>query len=331
MKAFAFQQYGSELQEVEIPEPELKPHEVLVRIVAAGVNHIDEKIRRGDLRRVEHFVLPMVLGAEFSGEVVAVGELVREFKPGMQVFAMADLKRTGGFAEYAAIDQRLLAPIPASLNTINAAALPLAGLTAWQALVDIGQLHAGQKVLIHGGTGGIGSIAIQLAKHLGARVTTTVGSTNVRLAHELGADTVINYSSEDFVQKVQGIDLVLDTQGGITLQKSLQVVRPGGKVVSLVSPQDPIYAAQVEAGMVTRARIRVGSSGVRRRARHAGADYRFLFTRPDAEQLRALAELVDEGKIRPVIDRVLPFDETPQAIQTLLGGGLRGKVLVRRR
>lgn len=331
MKAFAFQQYGSELQEVEIPEPELKPHEVLVRIVAAGVNHIDEKIRRGDLRRVEHFTLPMVLGAEFSGEVVAVGELVREFKPGMQVFAMADLKRTGGFAEYAAIDQRLLAPIPASLNTINAAALPLAGLTAWQALVDIGQLHAGQKVLIHGGTGGIGSIAIQLAKHLGARVTTTVGSTNVRLAHELGADTVINYSSEDFVQKVQGIDLVLDTQGGITLQKSLQVVRPGGRVVSLVSPQDPIYAAQVEAGMVTRARIRVGSSGVRRRARHVGADYRFLFTRPDAEQLRALAELVDEGKIRPVIDRVLPFEETPQAIQTLLGGGLRGKVLVRRR
>lgn len=331
MKAFAFQKYGSELQEVNLPRPELRPHEVLVQIAAAGVNHIDERIRRGDLRRIEQFHLPLVLGVEFSGEVVAVGDLVREFTPGMQVFAMADLKRAGAFAEYVAIDQRLLAPIPVSLNTINAAALPLAGLTAWQALVDIGQIHAGQKVLIHGGTGGIGSVAIQLAKHLGARVTTTVGSTNVRLARELGADTVINYSSEDFVRSVQGMDLVLDTQGGVTLQKSLQVVRNGGRVVSLTFPPDPIYAAQIEADMLTRAAIRMRSSGVRRRARQVGADYRFLFTRPDAEQLRALAQLVDRGEIRPVIDRILPFEETPQAVQTLLHGGLRGKVLVRRR
>ncbi|MGP6174312.1 NADP-dependent oxidoreductase [Corynebacterium sp. A21] len=328
MKAFAFQHYGSELQEVDLPEPVIQPHEVLIRVTAASVNHVDEKIRRGDLKQVEKFTLPLVLGAEFSGEVVSTGAQVARFTPGMQVFALADLRRIGGFSEYAVIDHRLLAEVPDSLDTLSAAALPLAGLTAWQALVEMGGLRPGQKVLIHGGTGGVGSVAIQLAKHLGARVTTTVSSKNINFARELGADNVINYSSEDFVSQLTGIDLVLDTQGGITLKKSLQVVRQGGLIIGLVSPPDPAYASQVGANVATKLAIRAMSSRVRRQARHAGADYRFLFTRPEGQQLQSIAKLVDQGVLRPIVDRVLPFEQTPEALQALLHGGFRGKIVV---
>lgn len=329
MKAFVLQHYGSELQEVELPEPVIQPHEVLVRVIATSVNHMDEKIRRGDFRQVEKYTLPMVLGAEFSGEVVSTGSQVSHFKPGMQVFALADLRRSGGFSEYVAIDQRLLAEAPHSIDTLSAAALPLAGLTAWQALVEIGELRRGQKVLIHGGTGGMGSVAIQLAKHLGARVTTTVSSKNINFAHELGADNVINYSSEDFADQLTGIDLVLDTQGGVTLKKSLQVVRHGGLIIGLVAPPDPTYASRAGANVATKIAIRAMSSNIRRQARRADADYRFLFTRPDAGQLQSIAELVDQGVLRPIVDRAMPFEQTPEALQTLLRGGLRGKIVVR--
>ncbi|MEX5258275.1 alpha/beta fold hydrolase [Kocuria arenosa] len=328
MKAFVLQRYGSRLRQVDVPAPVLGDHEVLVRMTAAGVNHADERLRAGEFKQIFPFQLPMVLGSEFSGEVVATGPLAHKFERGMEVFAYPDLTRMGGFAELLAIDERHLASKPSTVTMTEAASLPVNGLTAWNALVEMGQLRAGQTVLIHGGSGGVGSVAIQLAKHLGATVATTVSATNADLVRALGADIVIDYRTEDFAAKLSGVDLVLDTQGGETLKKSLGVLRPGGTVIGITGPPDPDFAAQAGVAPTVRAAIRGLSSSVRRKARRLGVNYRFLFIQPDGDQLATIARLVDQGIIRPVLDRVTPFEQTPAALGALLSGGVRGKVVV---
>lgn len=311
-----------------MPEPLLEDHEVLVRMIAAGINHGDERLRSGEFKQIFPYKLPLVLGSEFSGEVMATGSKVTAFTPGMRVFAYPDLARMGAFAEAIAIHQDHLAPIPQSVDATPAAALPVAGLTAWQGLVEMGNLLPGQTVLIHGGSGGVGTVAIQLAKHLGATVATTVSGGNADFVRELGADIVIDYRTEDFVEKLSNIDLVLDTQGGETTKRSLSVVRPGGTVIGISGPPDPAFATRVGVNPLVRLAVRGLSGGVRRRARRLGVNYRFLFIRPEGEHLRKIAELVDSGAIRPVIDRVMPFEQTPQALASLLSQKARGKVLV---
>ena len=328
MKAFVLQKYGAPISQVSMPEPVLGDQEVLVRMSAAGVNHGDERVRAGEFKQIFPFKLPMVMGSELSGEVLATGPKVSTFKPGMQVFAYPDLARMGAFAEFIAIHQDHLALIPESVDALQAASLPVVGLTAWQGLVEMGNLRAGQTVLIHGGSGGVGSVAIQLAKHLGATVATTVSSTNTEFVRELGADIVIDYRTEDFTDKLSNIDLVLDTQGGETLKRSLGVVRPGGIIVGITGPPDPAFATQAGVKSLVKLAIRGLSSSTRRRARRLGVNYRFLFIRPNGEHLRKIAELVDLGVIRPVVDRVVPFEQTPQALESLLSHGVRGKVLV---
>lgn len=328
MKAFVLQEYGSALREVDMPEPVPRAGEVLVRMLAAGVNHGDERLRSGEFKQVFPFKLPVVMGSEFSGEVVATGTDVSAFRPGMQVFAYPDRARMGAFAELIAVHQDHLAVMPESVDALQAASLPVVGLTAWQGLVQMGNLRAGQTVLIHGGSGGVGSVAIQLAKHLGASVATTVSAANAAFVRELGADIVIDYRTEDFTDKLSDVDLVLDTQGGDTLKRSLGVVRPGGTVIGITGPPDPDFATRVGAKLPVRLAIGMLSSGIRRRARRLGVTYRFLFIRPEGEDLRQIAELVDRGVIRPVVDRVMAFDQTPQALEALLSGGVRGKVLV---
>ncbi|MEX5261554.1 alpha/beta fold hydrolase [Kocuria sp. CPCC 205263] len=328
MKAFVLQKYGSPLRQADVPEPVLGDHEVLVRMKAAGVNHGDERLRTGEFKQIFPFRLPMVVGSEFAGEVVATGSLAHQFEPGMEVFAYADLTRMGAFAELIAIDEKYLALKPSTVTMAEAASLPVNGLTAWNALVEMGQLRAGQTVLIHGGSGGVGSVAIQLAKYLGATVATTVSAANADLVRELGADIVIDYRTEDFAAKLSGVDLVLDSQGGETLKKSLGVLRPGGTVISITGPPDPDFAAQARVNPVVKAAIRALSSGIRRQARRLGVIYHFLFIQPHGDQLRTIAGLVDQGTIRPVVDRTLPFEQTRQALEALLSGGVRGKVLV---
>ncbi|MHA7176162.1 NADP-dependent oxidoreductase [Arthrobacter sp. Sr24] len=193
MKAFVLQKYGDPLTQVNMPVPILADHEVLVRMSAAGINHGDERLRTGEFKQIFPFKLPMVMGSEFSGEVVATGQQVSKFKPGMQVYAYPDQSRMGAFAELIAVHQDHLALIPETVDVLEAASLPVVGLTAWQGLVEMGKLHAGQTVLIHGGSGGVGSVAIQLAKHLGATVATTVSSVNAGFVRALGADIVIDY------------------------------------------------------------------------------------------------------------------------------------------
>ncbi|MFD9360135.1 NADP-dependent oxidoreductase [Streptomyces sp. NPDC060031] len=330
MKAFVLERYGSPLREVEMPVPVPAPHEVLVRMVASGVNHADERVRSGEFKTIFPFRLPKVMGGELSGEVVEAGSAVRDVAVGDHVYGYVDLSATGTFSEFVAVDAATMAPVPRSVSLVETAGLPVVALTAWQALVEMGGVTKGQTVLVHGGTGGVGSVAIQLAKHLGCTVATTVSTANIEAARELGADIVIDYRRDDLAQSLAStpVDLVLDTQGGATLQASLGVLRPGGTVIGITGPPDPVFARRVGVNPVVRLAIRTLSARTRRRARALGVSYRFLFITPDSAALRQVARLVDDGVLRPVIDRVLPFDQTPRALDEALAGGTRGKVLV---
>ena len=330
MKAFVLEKYGSPLREVEMPVPTPAPHELLVRMVASGVNPADERVRSGEFKAIFPMDLPTVMGGEFAGEIVAVGAAVTGFAVGENVYGYVDLVTTGTYSEFIAVDASDVAHAPESLSLVEAAGLPVSALTAWQALVDMGETATGQTVLIHGGTGSVGSLAIQLAKHLGATVATTVSTANIAAARELGADKVIDYRNDDLVQSLADtpVDLVLDTQGGKTLQASLEVLRPGGTVIGITGPPDPAFAKRVGVSPIVRLAIRVLSARIRRRARSLGVSYRFLFISPDADELRASAKLVDDGILHAVTGRVLSFDRTPQALAKVLAGGTRGKVVV---
>lgn len=315
MKAVVLGRYGTALRQVDIPEPEVGDHEVLVQVSTVGINHADERLRSGEFKQIFPYNLPMVIGGEFSGTVVATGSQVQEFAPGMEVFAYADLARMGAYAQHVVIDQHYLAQKPRDVTLTEAAALPVNGLTAWNALVEMGQVGPGQFVLIHGGSGGVGSAAIQLAKHLGAKVATTASAANADFVRQLGADVVIDYRTEDFATQLADVDLVLDTQGGEVLQKSLTVLRPGGRVIGVTGPPDPAFAAQVSAAPIVKAAIRGLSFRIRRKARQLGVHYQFLFIQPNGDQLRQVARLVDEGVISPFVGQVFPFEHIPPCVR----------------
>lgn len=330
MQAFVLEKYSAPIQRVDMPVPTPRTDEVLVRVAAAGVNHADERVRSGEFRQIFPFELPMVMGSEFSGEVIGAGAEVADFALGSTVFGYADQARMGAHAEVIAVHQDNLAAAPESTTMTEAASLPVVWLTAWQAIVEMGDVQPGQTVLIHGGSGGVGSVAIQLAKHLGAVVATTASSKNADFVRELGADTVIDYAHEDFAQVLSDVDLVLDSQGGETLEKSLGVVRPGGLVIGITGPPDPPFADQAEVNPVVKLAIRGLSAKVRRAAQRRRVTYRFLFIQPNRDHLRRGAELVDAGVIRPQVAQVLPFAQTREALDVALSGGNRGKVLVSR-
>jgi NADPH:quinone reductase-like Zn-dependent oxidoreductase len=328
MKAFAVSAYQAPLERIEVPEPRVGRSDVLVRVRAAGVNVLDEKIRLGDFRQILPHAFPLILGHDVAGTVIRVGADVRGLKPGDTVYGRPDDGRIGTFAERIAVNEADLAIAPVSVDIEAAASLPLVALTAWQALVERGRPQPGQKVLIHGGAGGVGSIAIQLAKHLGATVATTAGSANAQFVRDLGADIVIDYRSEDFAQQLSGFDLVLDSVGGENLEKSLRILKPGGRAIGIAGPPDPQFARDAGLNPLVRLAIRGLSGKVRRRARKLGVSYEFLFMHASGEQLRDITRLVDDGVLRPVVDRVLPFDQTAEALRLVAAGGSRGKTVV---
>lgn len=330
MKAFVLEGYGQPLRAVDMPVPEPGPRQVLVRTIASGVNHADERTRVGEFKAVFRLDLPKVMGGELSGEVVAIGDQVTEFAVGDQVYGYTGVVGMGTWAEIVAVDAEALAPAPRGIPLARAAALPVVALTAWQALVTIGRLQPGQTVLVHGGAGGVGSAVIQLAKHLGATVATTVSAASAETVKELGADIVIDYRNDDFVEKLADtpVDIVVDTQGDEVSFRSLEVLRRGGILIGIAGTPDPALADQAGAGPLVKLALSVLSLRLRRRARKLGARYRFLFIEPDGEALRTIARLVDDGVIKAAVDRVLPFDDTSEALDQLLTGGVRGKVLV---
>jgi NADPH:quinone reductase-like Zn-dependent oxidoreductase len=329
VKAFAIDRYKGALTLHDLPDPVPGPGEVVIAIAAASVNPLDTKLRDGEFKAILPAEMPLILGNDLAGTVVSIGAGVRRFKVGDEVFARPDKDRIGTFAERIAVAESDLALKPASLGMIEAAALPLVALTAWQVLVERGQVKAAQKVLIHAGSGGVGTIAIQLAKHLGATVATTAGTDNVDLVRSLGADVVIDYRKDDFAERLSGYDVVLNSLGPDVLEKSLSVLKPGGKLISISGPPDPAFAREIGANWIVRQLLRVLSFKIRRKAKKQGVDYSFLFMRADGAQLAEIAKLVDAGAVRPVIDRVFDFDETPAAMERVESGRSRGKVVIR--
>lgn len=328
MRAFAVTKYKRALELQDVAEPEVGDSDVLVRVEAAGLNHLDEKIRIGEFRQILPYRLPVVLGNDLAGTVIRVGRLVRRFQPGDRVFARPDDARIGTFAERIAVAESDLALTPTSISTAEAASLPLVALTAWQALVERGNVQPGQKVLIHAGAGGVGSIAIQLAAHLGATVATTAGAANADFVRDLGADIVIDHRSEDFTQILSDYDLVLDSLGGENLERSLRVLKPGGMAIGIAGPPDPAFARRRGMNPVLRLAVGALSRKIRRQAKKLGVTYEFLFMRADGEQLGEIAALVDHGVLHPVVARTYPFDELPEALADLATGVSRGKLVI---
>ena len=244
MRAFVLDRYTEPLHEAEVPEPVLGPRDVLVRVDAAGVNQLDARIMEGEFRQILRYRLPQALGHDVAGTVLAIGAEVTSFAIDDEVFARLPEKQIGSFAERVAVAEDALALRPTTLDMVASAALPLVALTAWQALVIHGKVRPGQKVLIHAGAGGVGSIAIQLAKHLGAHVATTASLKNADFVRDLGADVVIDYRSQDFAAELSGYDLVLDSLGGESLARSLSVLRPGGAAIGIAGPPDPDFARE---------------------------------------------------------------------------------------
>lgn len=331
MKAFLLDGYGEKraLRLADVPDPELRDDEVLVQVHAAGVNLLDAKIRSGEFKLILPYRMPLVLGHDVAGVVVRIGPQVRQFKPGDEVYARPDDFRIGSFAEFVAVRQASLALKPPGLSMEEAAAIPLVGLTAWQALVEKARLKKGQKVFIQAGSGGVGSFAIQLAKHLGATVATTTSTANVEWVKRLGADVVIDYKKQDFEAVLRDYDVVLHSQDGQALEKSMRVLKPGGQVVSISGPPDPVFAQQINAPWFVKLVIRLLSAGVRRKARARGIGFSFLFMKASGSQLREITRLIDAGAIRPVVDRVFAFEATNEALAYVEGGRAKGKVVVK--
>lgn len=331
MKAFIIERYGSKdgVRAGEMPAPELREDDVLVQIHAAGVNPLDAKIRDGEFKRFLPYRFPLILGNEVAGVVVRVGSRVRRFKPGDEVYARPDDDRIGAFAECIAIQEDAVAKKPKNLTMEEAASIPVVGLTAWQVLVERAKLKTGQKVLIHAGSGGVGTVAIQLAKHLGAIVTTTTSTANLEWVKRLGADLVIDYRKDDFEQILHDYDVVLTSLGAETLEKSLRVLKPGGKLISISGPPDPDFAQERGLSWILRLAMRLLSYRIRNKAKRHHVSYSFLFMRASGEQLREIGSLIESGIIRPVMDRVFPFEATKEALAYVETGRAKGKVVVK--
>ncbi len=331
MKAFILERYGKSepLRMADLPEPELREDEVLVKVCAASVNVLDSKIRSGEFKLLLPYKTPFVLGHDVAGTVVRVGSRVQQFKQGDEVYARPDDLGIGTFAEFVAVKESALALKPRNITMEEAASLPLVSLTAWQALVEKGKLKKGQKVFIQAGSGGVGTFAIQLAKHLGATVATTTSESNTSWVRELGADVVIDYHQNDFEDVLKDYDLVLNSQDGKTLKKSLNILKPRGRLISISGPPDPVFAEEIKANWLVKQIMRLLSWETRKKAKQREVDYSFLFMKANGDQLREIGKLVESGAVRPVVDKVFPFAATNDALSYVERGRAKGKVIIK--
>jgi len=330
MKAFVVDKYKKKgaLRLANMPEPELQDNDVLVRIHATAVNLLDSKVRDGEFKLFLPYRPPFVLGHDVAGTVVTTGPKVRRFKVGDEVYARPRDHRVGTFAEFIGVNEADVALKPKNLNMAEAASIPLVGLTAWQALVEVGKVKPGQKVFIQTGSGGVGTFAIQLAKHLGATVATTTSANNAKLVRSLGADVVIDYKTQDFEKVLSGYDLVLNSQDSKALEKSLGVLKPGGQLISISGPPDPTFAKELGLNVFLKLVVRLLSRGVRKKAKGLGIRYSFLFMRAQGQQLSEITSLIESGVIRPVVDKVFPFEKTGDALAYVETGHAKGKVVI---
>jgi NADPH:quinone reductase-like Zn-dependent oxidoreductase len=331
MRAYVLKHYGGPEGSLlmDVPAPVPRPRDVLVQVRAAGLNPVDFKFRQGKLRVILRPKLPLVLGNEFAGEVIAVGPEVKRFRVGDRVFARVAKDRLGAFAEQACVDEDDAAHMPGNLDFTAAAAVPLAGLTALQALRDELRLKPGQKVFISGGAGGVGTFAIQIAKWLGAHVTTTASTRGEALVRSLGCDEVIDYTVQDLSGGQRRFDAGFDLIGGKTLEQMFEIMKPGTKIVSVAALPEPQTAIRDLGGRPVLSIIFwLISYGIRSRARRAGVSYRYLFMNPSGSDLAVLAELIEQGTLKATIDRTYPLAKIAEALAYVESGRAKGKVVV---
>lgn len=330
MKAYIIEKYGkdSQLKLSDVAQPKPSASQVVVEIHAAGVNALDYKIKDGDFKQILKYKLPLVLGNDLAGVVAEVGTNVTKFKVGDEVYARPNQDRIGTFAEYISIDERDLARKPKNATMEQAAGLPLVALTAWQSLVEKAKLKSGQKVFIQAGSGGVGTIAIQLAKQLGAFVATTTSEANRKLVTELGADVIIDYKTTDFENVLKDYDVVLHSQDTKQLEKSFKILKPGGTVISISGPPDPTYAEEAGLPLPLKIAIKGLSFKARKQAKKLGVHYSFLLMQANGQQLSKITSLIESGKIKPVIDTVYQFTKTREALRQVESGRTKGKVVI---
>lgn len=331
MKAFSINKYSKNagLELSEVPVPTVKDTQVLIEIHATGLNLLDSKIKSGAFKMILPYKLPLIMGHDLAGVVIQTGKNVKKFKVGDQVYARPADFSIGTFAEYLAVSENDVALKPHNLSMEEAASIPLVALTAWQALVQIGNVQKDQKVFIQAGSGGVGTIAIQLAKHLGATVATTASEKSFSTLKGLGADNLIDYKKQDFENILTEYDLVLNSQDTEILTKSLNVVKPGGKVISISGPPTPDFAVKAGFPWYIKMILSLISFQIRRRAKKLGVHYSFLFMRANGSQLTEITKLIESGVIKPVIDKVFPFEQTNEAMDYVETGRAKGKVVVK--
>jgi alcohol dehydrogenase len=334
MRAYVLKRYGGPEGSLlmDVPAPAPSPRDLLVEVQAAGLNPVDFKFRQGKLRAILRPKLPLVLGNELAGEVIAVGSDVRRFCVGDRVFARVAKDRAGAFAEQACVDEDDAAHMPRNLDFTAAAAVPLAGLTALQALRDELRVTPGQKVFISGGAGGVGTFAIQIAKWLGAHVTTTASKKGEALVRSLGCDEVIDYTVQNISSAEGRFDAGFDLIGGKTLEQMFEIMKPGTKIVSVAAVPEPRTAIRDLGGRRALSAIFwLISYGIRSRARRAGVSYRYLFMHPSGSDLALLAELIEQGKLKAIVDRTYPLAKITEALDYVESGRAKGKVVVMNR
>jgi len=332
MKAFIVKSYGKKekLHLTHWAEPIVNENDVLIQVHSAGVNLLDSLIRNGEFKLFLPYKPPFVNGHDVAGVVIKTGLKVTRFKVGDEVYSRVSDYRIGTFAEYISINEKDVAFKPKNISMEEAGSIPLVGLTAWQALVEIGKVKRGQKVFIQAGSGGVGTFAIQLAKHLGAYVATTTSFKNIDLVKHLGADLIIDYKAEDFETKLKDYDLVLHSNRDTKiLEKSLRILKSGGQLISLVGPPTPEFANQIGLPWYLKFIIKLLSFGARKKAKKMNVSFNFLFMRADGKQLGQITQLIEEGAIKPVIDKVFPFEQTNEALAYVESGRAKGKVVIK--
>lgn len=332
MKAYIVKKYSKKesLHLTELAEPILKENEVLVQIHSAGVNLLDSLIRNGEFKIFLPYKTPFVNGHDMAGVITKVGSKVSKFKVGDEVYSRVSDHHIGTFAEYIAVSENDLAIKPHNISMEEAASIPLVGLTAWQALVDIAKLKKGQKVFIQAGSGGVGTFAIQLAKHLGAYVATTTSATNFDLVKRLGADLIIDYKKDDFATILNDYDVVLHSnRESIILEKSLGILKPGGTLVSLTGPPTPEFAKEIGLGWHFQFLMGLLSRSARSKAKRNRVNFKFLFMKASGHQLAEITKLIKSQKIQPVVDKVFSFEQTNEALTYIESGRAKGKVVIK--
>jgi NADPH:quinone reductase-like Zn-dependent oxidoreductase len=331
MKAFTISRYSKmdALQLTDMPVPIVLDNDVLVEIHAASVNLLDSKIKSGEFKALLAYKLPLILGHDVAGVVVKVGANVRRFKVGDEVYARPADYRVGTFAEFIAMNENDVARKPNNISMEEAASIPLVGLTAWQALVEKTQLQKGQKVFIQAGSGGVGTFAIQLAKHLGATVATTASAANADWLKGLGADVVVDYKTQDFETLLRDYDVVLNSQDTKTLHKSLSTLKAGGQLISISGPPDAQFASEAGLPWFMKGVMSLLSYKIRKAAKQRQINYAFLFMQAQCKQLEKITELIETGVILPVVDKVFAFDQTNEALAYVESGRAKGKVVIK--